>query len=134
MNVVGGYRPNNKWELSLRWSLFGGKPYTEIDREKSLLFDQAIYLKEKYNGLISKKGFLNIKVISNRSQLRNRKKAIIKAIKELEPNEILLVAGKGHETKQDYGNKIINFSDKKVILEEVQNRIETASNLLLTHF
>jgi len=49
LNVVGGYRPNNKWELSLRWSLFGGKPYTEIDREKSLLFDQAIYLTEKYN-------------------------------------------------------------------------------------
>ena len=37
-------------------------------------------LKEKYNGLISKKGFLNIKVISNRSQLRNRKKAIDKLI------------------------------------------------------
>ena len=49
LNLVGGYRPNNKWELSLRWSLFGGKPYTEIDREKSLLFDQAIYLTEKYN-------------------------------------------------------------------------------------
>ena len=32
-----------------RWSLFGGKPYTEIDREKSLLFDQAIYFTEKYN-------------------------------------------------------------------------------------
>ncbi len=50
----------------------------------------------------------------------NRKNAIKKAIKELEPNEILLVAGKGHETKQDYGNKIINFSDKKVILETIK--------------
>ena len=49
VNIVGGYRPNNKWELSLRWSLFGGKPYTEIDREKSLIFDQAIYFTDKYN-------------------------------------------------------------------------------------
>lgn len=49
LNLVGGYRPNNKWELSLRWSLFGGKPYTEIDREKSLIFNQAIYFTEKYN-------------------------------------------------------------------------------------
>ena len=47
----------------------------------------------------------------------DRRKAIETAIKELRPNEILLVAGKGHEKTQDYGNKIINFSDKKVIKE-----------------
>ena len=45
----------------------------------------------------------------------DRKQAIKKAILELEPNEILLVAGKGHETTQDYGHKIINFSDKEMI-------------------
>ena len=33
-----------------------------------------------------------------------------------------MVAGKGHEKIQDYGNKIINFSDKKVIKEMLQNR------------
>jgi len=52
----------------------------------------------------------------------NRKKAIKTAIKELEPNEILLVAGKGHEETQDYGNKIINFSDKKLIKEIINKR------------
>ena len=45
----------------------------------------------------------------------NRKKAIKTAINELKSNEILLVAGKGHEKTQDYGNKIINFSDKEII-------------------
>ncbi len=45
----------------------------------------------------------------------NRKKAIETAINELGQNEVLLVSGKGHETTQDYGNKIINFSDKKII-------------------
>ena len=52
----------------------------------------------------------------------NRKKAIIKAINDLKFNEILLVAGKGHEETQDYGNKIINFSDKKVIKEIIKKR------------
>ena len=42
----------------------------------------------------------------------SRKKAIEKAIKELGSNELLLVAGKGHEKTQDYGHKVINFSDK----------------------
>ena len=45
----------------------------------------------------------------------NRKQAIKKAIEELKSNEILLVAGKGHEETQDYGKKIINFSDKRTI-------------------
>tara|TARA_Y100000590_G_scaffold326218_1_gene370208 strand:- start:19094 stop:21940 length:2847 start_codon:yes stop_codon:yes gene_type:complete len=47
--------------------------------------------------------------------IADRKKAIKLAIKELGLNEILLVAGKGHEQTQDFGNKVINFSDKKVI-------------------
>ena len=49
------------------------------------------------------------------SNIGSRKKAIKTAISELGSNEILLVAGKGHEKIQDYGNKIINFSDKKII-------------------
>ena len=45
----------------------------------------------------------------------SRSKAIKNAIKELRSNEILLVAGKGHEEKQDYGNKVVSFSDKRII-------------------
>ena len=47
----------------------------------------------------------------------SRKNAIKMAINELEPNEILLVTGKGHESTQNYGNRIIDFSDRKVIKE-----------------
>jgi len=60
----------------------------------------------------------------------NRKKAIQKGLKELGPNEILLVAGKGHENTQDYGNKIINFSDKKIIKELIDKK--KYKNFLLT--
>ena len=52
----------------------------------------------------------------------NRKKAIRTAIEELRSDEILLVAGKGHEETQDYGNKVINFSDKKVIKEIIKKK------------
>ncbi len=52
----------------------------------------------------------------------SRKKAIKTAIQELSSNEILLVAGKGHEEIQDYGNKIKNFLDKKIIKEIINKR------------
>jgi len=52
--------------------------------------------------------------------IANRKQAIKTGIKELNSNEILLVSGKGHETTQDYGSKIINFSDKKEILKMIR--------------
>ena len=44
-----------------------------------------------------------------------RSLAIKKAIKNAHPNEIILVAGKGHEEQQIYKNKILNISDKKII-------------------
>ena len=45
----------------------------------------------------------------------NRTKAIIYAMKNSDPYEIILVAGKGHETYQDLGSKSIFFSDKNII-------------------
>ena len=59
---------------------------------------------------------------TNAKNIGNRKKAIETAIKNIQPNETLLVAWKGHEQTQDYGNKIINFSDKKVIKEIIKKR------------
>ena len=45
----------------------------------------------------------------------SRENAIKNAIHELKPNEILLVAGKGHEATQVYDDKVLKFSDKKMI-------------------
>ena len=41
--------------------------------------------------------------------------AIKTAIENSEPNDIILIAGKGHEEEQIYSNKIIKISDKKII-------------------
>ena len=58
-----------------------------------------------------------IKNIKNKNcfNIENRFEAIKAAIINADPNEIILVAGKGHETQQIYKNKIITFSDKKNI-------------------
>ncbi len=45
----------------------------------------------------------------------NRALAIKKAIQNAAPNEIVLIAGKGHEEKQIYKDRILNISDKKII-------------------
>ncbi len=58
-----------------------------------------------------------IKNINNYNcfNIANRTKAIKTAIKNAEPNELILVAGKGHENQQIYKNKIFQISDKKII-------------------
>ena len=58
-----------------------------------------------------------IKNIKNKNcfNIGNRQKAIKTSILNAEPNEIILVAGKGHETKQIYKNKVIKITDKQII-------------------
>ena len=56
----------------------------------------------------------NIKII-NCYNIGDRKKAIKTALVNAEPNEVILIAGKGHESKQIYKNKIISISDKQII-------------------
>jgi len=55
----------------------------------------------------------------------NRSKAIKQAVLNAEPNEIILIAGKGHENFQDYGKKIISISDKEIVkkLKIIKSRI-----------
>jgi MurE/MurF fusion protein len=71
-----------------------------------------------------KRGIKNQKVL----ELPNRAKAISEAIKQLNTGEILLVAGKGHETAQELNQKKIFFSDKKIILNAIKIKNLTLSN------
>jgi len=52
---------------------------------------------------------------SRAKEIGNRKKAIIYALKKSNPQEIILIAGKGHETYQDLGKKRIFLSDKNIV-------------------
>ena len=48
-------------------------------------------------------------------EIADRKKAIFIALKDLKKNEILIVAGKGHEKIQIYKNISKPFDDVKII-------------------
>jgi murE/murF fusion protein len=72
-----------------------------------------------------KKIRLEIKKKINKSKLYeigNRKKAIHNAIEGLKTGEVLVIAGKGHENIQDYGNSKIFFSDRKYILQFIKKK------------
>lgn len=47
----------------------------------------------------------------------DRKKAIWRAIELAKENDIVLIAGKGHETQQIFANKIIDFDDRLIAKE-----------------
>jgi len=53
--------------------------------------------------------------------ISNREKAIQYAIKKLKKNEILLVAGKGHEKYQEIKGKRYFFDDKKVVVNAIKS-------------
>ena len=70
------------------------------------------------------------KMINNKKliEIPDREKAILNAVQNLNSNEILLVAGKGHEENQDYGKYIRKFSDKRIILKYIKKKNNCLSN------
>lgn len=52
----------------------------------------------------------------------DRKSAIFKAIKSAHSGDIVLIAGKGHETYQIFKDKTIHFDDREVALEALEAR------------
>ncbi len=73
-----------------------------------------------------KKGIKKKKI----TEISNRAIAITQAIHNLNSDDILLVAGKGHEKTQDIRNKRIFFSDRKVILNAITNKNKNLSDNL----
>ncbi|MAP79864.1 MAG: UDP-N-acetylmuramoyl-L-alanyl-D-glutamate--2,6-diaminopimelate ligase [Aequorivita sp.] len=53
--------------------------------------------------------------------ITNRKEAIKAACQMAEPNDIILIAGKGHETYQEVNGKRFDFDDYKIVKETLTN-------------
>ena len=53
----------------------------------------------------------------NYKKIIDRREAIREAIKEAKENDIVIIAGKGHETYQIFPNRTIEFDDRKVARE-----------------
>ncbi len=64
---------------------------------------------------------------SKLSEIPSRSKAIKLAINNLMTGEILVVAGKGHENFQNYGNNKKFFSDREHILDAIKDKNKTLS-------
>ncbi len=56
----------------------------------------------------------------------DRRKAIALALRLAAPGDIVLVAGKGHETTQQIGEALFSFDDRQVVLEESSRLAGTA--------
>jgi UDP-N-acetylmuramoyl-L-alanyl-D-glutamate--2,6-diaminopimelate ligase len=51
--------------------------------------------------------------------VRDRARAIVESIREAAPGDLILIAGKGHETYQLVGDQVLHFSDR----EQVENAL-----------
>lgn len=59
----------------------------------------------------------------NAIEIPDRNNAIKYAISELKKNDLLLIAGKGHESFQVIGNQSLPFNDYNVVKETIKNLI-----------
>jgi UDP-N-acetylmuramoyl-L-alanyl-D-glutamate--2,6-diaminopimelate ligase len=59
------------------------------------------------------------------SFVRDRRRAIGLAINEAKVRDCVVIAGKGHETYQEYSNTVIPFDDRKVSQELIKLRLSS---------
>ena len=107
----GGNRDKNKRaKMGLIANKFANKVYITDDNprdEDPILIRKLILSK-------CKKGI----------EISNRKEAIFRGLKDLKKNEILIIAGKGHEKKQIIKNSIKYFDDKDVAIQAIKKTIK----------
>jgi UDP-N-acetylmuramoyl-L-alanyl-D-glutamate--2,6-diaminopimelate ligase len=65
----------------------------------------------------------------NYEKILDRKKAIARAIELAKPRDIVLIAGKGHEKTQEFGDYTVPFDDVEVAVRALeQNPVELSKN------
>ena len=55
--------------------------------------------------------------------IADREHAIVEALRETKAGDVLVLAGKGHETYQLIQNKKIPFSEKEIVEKTVKNNL-----------
>jgi UDP-N-acetylmuramoyl-L-alanyl-D-glutamate--2,6-diaminopimelate ligase len=56
-------------------------------------------------------------------EIGDRREAIRRAIAEMKPGDVLLIAGKGHESGQIVGNRVLPFTDHEAVLAALEERV-----------
>jgi UDP-N-acetylmuramoyl-L-alanyl-D-glutamate--2,6-diaminopimelate ligase len=57
------------------------------------------------------------------SEIGDRSEAIRHAIAALQPGDVLLVAGKGHESGQIVGDRVLDFSDHEAVAAALKEKV-----------
>jgi UDP-N-acetylmuramyl tripeptide synthase len=55
-------------------------------------------------------------------KIADRRQAILEAVRITRPDDLLILAGKGHEQYQLIGTQKLPFSDKEVLLHALQHQ------------
>ena len=61
--------------------------------------------------------------ISGATEIGDRREAIRTSIHELRRGDVLLIAGKGHETGQIIGKQVLPFSDHEAVAAALAGRV-----------
>src|SRR6266567_1861755 len=56
-------------------------------------------------------------------EIGDRREAIRRAIAEMKPGDVLLIAGKGHESGQIVGDRVLPFTDHEAVLAALEERV-----------
>jgi UDP-N-acetylmuramoyl-L-alanyl-D-glutamate--2,6-diaminopimelate ligase len=64
-----------------------------------------------------------LKAAPGASEIGDRDEAIRSAIANLRQGDVLLIAGKGHETGQIIGNRVLPFSDHEAVAVALKEKV-----------
>jgi UDP-N-acetylmuramoyl-L-alanyl-D-glutamate--2,6-diaminopimelate ligase len=56
-------------------------------------------------------------------EIGDRREAIRRAVAEMKPGDVLLIAGKGHESGQIVGNRVLPFTDHEAVLTALEEKV-----------
>ena len=56
-------------------------------------------------------------------EIADRRDAIRRTVAELRPGDVLLIAGKGHESGQIVGDRVLPFTDHEAVLAALEERV-----------
>jgi UDP-N-acetylmuramoyl-L-alanyl-D-glutamate--2,6-diaminopimelate ligase len=108
----GGDRDRTKRPLMARIACkYGTNAIFTSDNPRSE--DPAAILREMADGVQGEKYIIK----------PDRKEAITTAIEQAEVGDVILIAGKGHETYQIIGNQIFDFDDRIIARKAIEGRV-----------
>jgi UDP-N-acetylmuramoyl-L-alanyl-D-glutamate--2,6-diaminopimelate ligase len=56
-------------------------------------------------------------------EIGDRREAIRRAVADMKPGDVLLIAGKGHESGQIVGNRVLPFTDHEAVLAALEEKV-----------